>query len=214
MAAGYPTVQFLDLIDRSHSCGLCRQVLRGPVSTKCGHVFCFGCLRNWLDRYGLCPLGCKAVDVSELSAATDIEEEISRLFVKCTNWKAGCTKIMKLAELSEHEFDCDFSVDINRKKVMVGWPASPELPSRSSSFNIKPSPSTKSLADRVADSPTKGATKTSVTVRINKMEGESMGFHVVGGEKVILLLTIVKLCVYVYFDCEEFVNVIVVTCLW
>jgi len=128
------------------------------------------------------------VDVSELSAATDVEEEISRLFVKCTNWKAGCTKIMKLAELSEHEFDCDFSVDINRKKVMVGWSASPELPSRSSSFNIKPSPSTKSLADRVADSPTKGATKTSVTVRINKTEGESMGFHVVGGEKVTILL--------------------------
>lgn len=191
MAVGYPTVQFLDLIDRSHSCGLCRQVLRGPVSTKCCHVFCFGCLRNWLDRYGLCPLGCKAVDVSELSAATDIEEEISRLFVKCTNWKAGCTKIMKLAELNEHEFDCEFSGDVNRKKVMVGWPASPEVPSRSNSFNIKQSPSTKSLADPLAESPTRGATKTSVTVRINKMEGESMGFHVVGGEKVTKLVSYV-----------------------
>ena len=183
MAAGYPTALFLDLIDRSHNCGLCRQVLRGPVSTKCGHVFCFGCLRNWLARYGLCPLGCSAVDVSELRAATEIEEEISRLFVKCTNWKAGCTKIMKLSELNEHQFDCNYSSDA--KKVMVGWTGNSEIHSRSSSFNLKHSPSTKSLATR---SPTRtsniGITKTSVTVKIHRTEGESMGFHVVGGEKV------------------------------
>lgn len=183
-AAGYPTALFLDLIDRNHNCGLCRQVLRGPVSTKCGHVFCFGCLRHWLARYGLCPLGCNAVEMSELRAATEIEEEVSRLFVKCTNWKAGCTKIMKLSELNEHQFDCNFSSD--SKKVMVGWTGSPEIPSRSSSFNLKHSPSIKSLTTR---SPTrtsnKGITKTSVTVKIHRIEGESMGFHVVGGEKVL-----------------------------
>ena len=61
--AGYPITLFMDLIDRSrHNCGLCRQILRGPVSTKCGHVFCFVCLKNWLARCRLCPLGCNAVD--------------------------------------------------------------------------------------------------------------------------------------------------------
>ena len=184
-AAGYPTALFLDFIDRNHNCGLCRQVLRGPVTTKCGHVFCFGCLRNWLARYGLCPLGCSTVDMSELRAATEVEEEISRLFVKCTNWKAGCTKIMKLSELSEHQFDCNYATDVVSKKVMVDWSASPEVPSRPSSFNIKHSPSIKSLA---RSSPTrtssKGFTKTSVTVKIHRTEGESMGFHVIGGEKV------------------------------
>lgn len=186
-AVGYPTALFLDYIDRNHNCGLCRQVLRGPVSTKCGHVFCFSCLRNWLARYGLCPLGCDAVDVSELRAATEIEEEISRLFVKCTNWKVGCTRIMKLSELNEHQFDCNYSAD--GKRVMVGWTGNSELPSRSSSFNLKHSPSTKSLT---RSSPTrtsnKGVTKTAVTVKIFRTERESMGFHVIGGEKVFLFV--------------------------
>ena len=184
-AAGYPTTIFLDLIDRSHNCGLCRQeVLRGPVSTKCGHVFCFGCLRNWLAGYGLCPLGCNAVELSELRAATEIEEEISRLFVKCTNWKAGCNRIMKLSELNEHQFDCNYSVDTSSKKVMVGWTGNSELPSRSSSFNLKHSPSIKSLTKSPTRAPTRRHMTTSVTVKIYKTEGESMGFHVVGGEKV------------------------------
>ena len=181
-AAGYPITLFLDLIDRSHNCGLCRQVLRGPVSTKCGHVFCFGCLRNWLARYGLCPLGCNAVDLSELRSATEIEEEISRLFVKCSNWKAGCNKIMKLSELNEHLFDCNYSTDAS-KKVMVGWTGNSELPSRSSSFNLKHSPSIKSLTKSPTRQSSKGVTATSVTVKIYRT-GESMGFHVIGGEKV------------------------------
>ena len=68
---------FMDAIDRSHYCGLCKQVLRGPVTAKCGHIYCFSCLRNWLARYGLCPWGCNALDLSELRLATKIEEEIS-----------------------------------------------------------------------------------------------------------------------------------------
>ena len=37
-AAGYSITFFMDAIDRSHYCGLCKQVLRGPVTTKCGHT--------------------------------------------------------------------------------------------------------------------------------------------------------------------------------
>ena len=144
--AGYTIMLFMDLIDRScHNCGLCRQILQGPVSTKCGHVFCFICLKNWLACYRLCPLGCNAVDLSELRSATEIEEEISRLFVKCSNWKIGCNKIMKLSELNEHIFNCNYSAtDASKKEVMVSWTGNSELPFRSSSFNLKHSPSIKS----------------------------------------------------------------------
>ena len=109
VSAGYPISLFLDLIDRRHTCRLCRSVLRGPVCTPCGHVFCFGCLRNWLARNGLCPLGCSAMDIKELRASTKIEQEISRLFVKCSNWKVGCTEIMQLSDLPKHLFDCNYT---------------------------------------------------------------------------------------------------------
>ena len=153
-AAGYSVKFFLDEIDRSHYCGLCRQVLRGPVTTKCRHIYCFICLRNWLARYGLCPLGCNALDLSELRLATEIEEEISCLYIKCSNYKTGCNKIMKLSELNQHLLDCKHATNAS-KYVKVGWTGNSELQTHA----------------------------VTLTINIYRT-GESMGFHIIGGRKV------------------------------
>ena len=52
---------------------------------------------------------------------------------------------MKLLELNEHIFNCNYSaMDASKKEVMVSWTGNLELPFRSSSFNLKHSPSIKS----------------------------------------------------------------------
>jgi hypothetical protein len=39
-------------------CNVCMELVREPVVTHCGHLFCWSCLRRWLDIKSLCPV-CK-----------------------------------------------------------------------------------------------------------------------------------------------------------
>ena len=46
-------------------CAICQQAVRKPVLVPCGHLFCDGCLRRWLESRhapidGTCPL-CRSV---------------------------------------------------------------------------------------------------------------------------------------------------------
>eukprot|EP00758_Cryptobia_borreli_P003478 Tbor_TRINITY_DN3775_c0_g1::TRINITY_DN3775_c0_g1_i1::g.2346::m.2346/K10666/RNF5; E3 ubiquitin-protein ligase RNF5 len=41
-----------------YSCSICLDTASDPVVTKCGHLFCWGCLREWLAIHPECPL-CK-----------------------------------------------------------------------------------------------------------------------------------------------------------
>ncbi|KAJ7241520.1 hypothetical protein B0H12DRAFT_1237014 [Mycena haematopus] len=38
-----------------HQCAICTGMLSHPVSTQCGHTFCFVCIRLWLERQWTCP---------------------------------------------------------------------------------------------------------------------------------------------------------------
>ncbi|EEQ97566.1 rnf5, putative, partial [Perkinsus marinus ATCC 50983] len=40
-------------------CNICFDQASEPVVTRCGHLFCWSCLDQWLDRSGECPV-CKA----------------------------------------------------------------------------------------------------------------------------------------------------------
>ncbi|KAJ6490869.1 hypothetical protein C8R45DRAFT_1096416 [Mycena sanguinolenta] len=38
-----------------HLCAICKAMLLHPVSTHCGHTFCFVCIRMWLEKEWTCP---------------------------------------------------------------------------------------------------------------------------------------------------------------
>eukprot|EP00055_Hartaetosiga_balthica_P004508 m.11872 g.11872 ORF g.11872 m.11872 type:complete len:232 (+) comp3907_c0_seq1:85-780(+) len=43
----------------SYSCRICLDIAHDPVVTKCGHLYCWPCLHEWLQRKEECPV-CKA----------------------------------------------------------------------------------------------------------------------------------------------------------
>ncbi|KAJ7264469.1 hypothetical protein B0H12DRAFT_1230667 [Mycena haematopus] len=47
------------LLEPFHMCGICCGVKEHPVSYKCGHSYCFSCIRLWLEKSWYCP-DCKA----------------------------------------------------------------------------------------------------------------------------------------------------------
>uniref|UniRef100_A0A7S0M3H0 RING-type domain-containing protein n=1 Tax=Cryptomonas curvata TaxID=233186 RepID=A0A7S0M3H0_9CRYP len=56
-------------------CVVCLEPIKQPSSTKCGHIFCDGCIRKWLEASKrLCPACRKPVnpkDLRRLFLATD-----------------------------------------------------------------------------------------------------------------------------------------------
>ena len=37
-------------------CAVCCSTVRDPVSTKCGHLFCWQCLEHWMKHQHSCPI--------------------------------------------------------------------------------------------------------------------------------------------------------------
>ena len=103
---GYPVHLFLDRISEQWICGLCNNVIRSTVSTKCDHIFCFSCVRVWLERYGTCPFDCGRTEVSQLKLVPDIDLEIEAQFIRCPRYKFGCYRILRLGDLILHEKVC------------------------------------------------------------------------------------------------------------
>ena len=47
--AGFDPCRFINLKSENFECGICRHVVKEPKECEeCGHLFCSGCLLNWL----------------------------------------------------------------------------------------------------------------------------------------------------------------------
>ncbi|KAJ9667302.1 peroxisome biogenesis factor 10 [Coniosporium apollinis] len=51
---------------QARKCTLCLEALRDPSVTTCGHVFCWGCIRDWVAERPECPLCRGAVGASHV----------------------------------------------------------------------------------------------------------------------------------------------------
>lgn len=51
---------------QQRNCTLCLEKMRDPSVTTCGHVFCWGCIRDWLVEKAECPLCRQAVLVQKV----------------------------------------------------------------------------------------------------------------------------------------------------
>lgn len=46
---GYEPSLFVNLKNENFTCGICHHIVREPKECEeCGHLFCSGCLLNWL----------------------------------------------------------------------------------------------------------------------------------------------------------------------
>ncbi|CAD8185844.1 unnamed protein product [Paramecium octaurelia] len=117
------------------TCPIGLGVLRNPVFDQCGHVFCHGCITDWLKKQKLCPINKQPLNENQLIKAIPIknmidELELKQCLLKC-GWKGtldkyythdekecpetqlhcsnkDCNTVMKRASLKHHiEFECE-----------------------------------------------------------------------------------------------------------
>lgn len=108
MKGGYSKDIFVEPIDDHLLCQLCNNVLRGSKTTPCGHVFCQGCIEDWVKEYGVCPKRCRELEVQDLSGAVHIDTRISGLKTRCQNSASGCIVQVPLCEKQKHESTCPY----------------------------------------------------------------------------------------------------------
>ena len=112
---GYPLEWFAKPVADRFKCGICKQVIRDPAVTPCGHIYCSQCISTWAKHYGVCPERCREVETNSLRCPLNIGKLISGLTVHCKNRPAGCRIQTKLAEKSQHEQICSYSRPKSRK---------------------------------------------------------------------------------------------------
>lgn len=123
LQGGYPTHLFLDRVNEHWICGICNSVIRSAVATKCGHVFCFSCVRVWIERYGACPYECGPAEMSHLNLVPALDQDVESQFVRCPRYKFGCHRILRVGDLLHHEKVCGSSPS-------RGTPAAPLQPKK------------------------------------------------------------------------------------
>lgn len=97
---GYNIDSFVDQQQaEAFKCNICHDVARDAVSPavngneSCAHLFCEGCLKNWLETKRQCPVDRKEVKPGPgpgFHANGFVRLQVRNLQVKCVNLSAGC----------------------------------------------------------------------------------------------------------------------------
>ncbi|XP_063307508.1 E3 ubiquitin-protein ligase RNF125 [Pelobates fuscus] len=89
--------------DPNFTCAVCLQVLDQPVRTRCGHIFCYVCIKASLraSTYS-CPY-CRTQLVSEGTPAVDIIKKMKTVFQNCEE----CDKMVCLSDMRAHLNICE-----------------------------------------------------------------------------------------------------------
>lgn len=102
-------------------CQICAQVLDEPVCCPDKHWFCFGCISPHIAERSSCPIDLREITESDLNAVSAvIEEELSKLHLRCAYAIRGCKDEFYLADVSQHESDCQWkSLAVDDKETIV-----------------------------------------------------------------------------------------------
>lgn len=89
--------------DANLVCSVCLSLFNTPLRTKCGHVFCGGCIRGWIGEEGRgCP-ACRAPVVEEELAPDRLASAlIDNLPSYCQLHASGCTWLGTHGEVHSH----------------------------------------------------------------------------------------------------------------
>ncbi|KAK4655887.1 hypothetical protein QC762_306390 [Podospora pseudocomata] len=98
----YQILEYLDAVDETLLCPVCKTPFHEPITTSCGHTFCAWCINRALDIQPTCP-----IDRQPLTKTRDyhrppliIKDQLDRLKVKCPN--KGCDHICPREHLDSH----------------------------------------------------------------------------------------------------------------
>ncbi len=90
---------------KRHECPICLFVMRHPVQTECGHLFCRDCLEPVLKRrHPICPLDKEEITQEGTFPDTFCSREILKLQVSC-NFQ-NCPWIGALKDLEVYIIIC------------------------------------------------------------------------------------------------------------
>ncbi|XP_069587354.1 E3 ubiquitin-protein ligase RNF125 [Ranitomeya imitator] len=86
----------------SYDCAVCLEVLNRPTRTRCGHVFCYSCIKASLSNNAdACPY-CRAPLCTAGTLAVDIMKKMKTVFQNCE----GCEEKICLSEMRAHLNKC------------------------------------------------------------------------------------------------------------
>jgi hypothetical protein len=73
-------------------CAICLSILRKPVNTKCGHLFCRGCLKSYqaVKQTIKCPSCRDPIDLVKHKLNFYVTMLVQKQMVKCRYWNSGC----------------------------------------------------------------------------------------------------------------------------
>jgi hypothetical protein len=103
-------VRYVDKDDISDNlkCSICQDVFSYPIALMCGHVYCDGCIRDWIRtaRPGTCPECRMLVDLRMTHRDMIAHKFLDSLPVYCAY--LGCPWIGRMDEHSGHAKSCEF----------------------------------------------------------------------------------------------------------
>lgn len=82
---GYDVNRFVASIDDKFVCSICTMVLQNAIHlTKCEHLFCNGCIIQWLAINQTCPLDRGPIGLDDMKPVSDsLRSLLNQLEIKC-----------------------------------------------------------------------------------------------------------------------------------
>ncbi|KAM6972483.1 TNF receptor-associated factor 5 [Aplochiton taeniatus] len=112
LVALQPSLRFVLGLEEQYVCPTCRAVVLNPHQAGCGHIFCYHCIQQLLEKSPVrpsCPLDGAVIKADEVFQDNCCKREISNLEVYCPNSPA-CTNSLPLCRLQDHLRLCAYEV--------------------------------------------------------------------------------------------------------
>lgn len=98
-----------DGISDNLRCTICQDIFSYPIALMCGHVFCNGCIRDWLvnNRKDTCPECRTPANIRNSHKDMIAHKFLDSVSVYCTY--LGCAWVGRMDELESHAKHCEFN---------------------------------------------------------------------------------------------------------
>ncbi|KAL1836752.1 hypothetical protein VTJ49DRAFT_4711 [Mycothermus thermophilus] len=107
----YQAIDYVNPVDETLICPICRTAFHSPITTPCGHTFCAKCINRALERQRVCPIDRQPIDKTRdyRPIPLIIKEQLDRLEARCPN--QGCDYVCARENLEAHyERHCEFTL--------------------------------------------------------------------------------------------------------
>ncbi|XP_011266117.1 TNF receptor-associated factor 6-A isoform X2 [Camponotus floridanus] len=104
-------------VEPRFECSICLSWLQDPVLTSCGHKFCSECIRNWLEKGGVCPVDNQPLKSENLFRDLYTSREISEKRITCRYQQFGCQVELSPVDVETHINQCTYRRNLPESQV-------------------------------------------------------------------------------------------------